>query len=271
MTVLPFAQIDAFASRAFEGNPACVVQMKAFLADETLQAIAAENNVSETAFIVPVTEGHWQLRWFTPDTEVPLCGHATLAAAHWLIAKGGYGDGLIRFQTRQSGVLTVRRTSDGRLEMDFPAVPATRVDTPDALVAALGVRPSAVFAGGYLAALFDTPEAVMALDPDLRALGEVEGAELEPGCIGCLAPGGPNDADVTSRFFGPGVGIPEDPATGSWHCLVAPLMAPRLGKKALACFQAYPGRGAWIGVEDRGGRVGLTGRAITVIEGHFHL
>jgi len=266
MTSYPFAQIDAFAARPFEDNPACVMPMDGFPDDATLQAIAAENNVAETAYIVPAGEGRWTLRWFTPGTEVPLCGHATLAAAHWLFAHDGFQGEQVAFETLHAGVLTVRRLDDGRLAMDFPVVRAREIPVSDALADAL-----AAFAGGYLAAVFETPDAVKALEPDLARLATLDGADLEPGCLGCLAPGGPDGADVTSRFFAPGVKIPEDPATGSWHCMLAPLMADRLGRDELSCFQAYPGRGAWIGTALSGDRVILTGRAVTVIEGTFRL
>ncbi len=271
MTTYPFAQIDAFAARPFEGNPACVLPMERFADDATLQAIAAENNVAETAFIVPAGEGRWRLRWFTPGKEVALCGHATLAAAHWLYRHAGYTGAAIAFETVRSGVLTVRRLEDGRLGMDFPASDVREIAVSEALSEALGARPSAAFAGAYIAALFDTPGEVEALQPDPGRLATIEGADLEAGFVGCLAPGGPEGADVTSRFFAPGARIDEDPATGSWHCMVAPLMAPRLGKPELSGYQACPGRGAWIGASLRGDRVMLMGHAVTVIEGTFTL
>ncbi|MEM7766961.1 MAG: PhzF family phenazine biosynthesis protein [Pseudomonadota bacterium] len=269
MTEYPFAQIDAFAERPFEGNQACVMLMDAFLPDATLQAIAGENNVAETAFIVPAGEGRWTLRWFTPGREVPLCGHATLATAHWLFQHHGFTGENIVFETLQSGPLTVTRAGDGRLAMDFPATEVRETAITPEIVDALGARPAAMFSGGYLAALFETASDVTALAPDFGKLARLTGADLQSGCIGCLAPGGKDGADVTSRFFAPGAKIDEDPATGSWHCMVAPLMAPRLGKSDLRCFQAYPGRGAWIGAEVAGTRVMLRGHAVTVIEGVF--
>jgi len=271
MTLIPFAQIDAFANQPFEGNQACVMTLDAFYPDDLLQKIAAENNVAETAFIVAAGDGVWRLRWFTPGTEVPLCGHATLAAAHYLYAHSGYGGDRIRFETMQSGTLTVCREPDGRLAMDFPATKVSEIPVSDAMVGAVGARPMAAFEGGYLALLFEHADTVIGLDPDVAAIGSLGGASLEPGCVGCLAPGGPYGADVTSRFFAPGVKIPEDPATGSWHCMVAPLMAPRLDKRSLDCFQAFPGRGAWIGAEATGSRVILRGHSVTVIEGTFRL
>ncbi|MEL7128754.1 MAG: PhzF family phenazine biosynthesis protein [Pseudomonadota bacterium] len=272
MADYPFYQVDAFASRAFEGNQACVMPMDTFLDDTTLQAIAAENNVAETAFVVSIGEGAWDLRWFTPAVEVPLCGHATLAAAHVLFSHLGFGDETISFNTRRSGTLRVSRTPSGYL-MDFPASPLHRIDVTDAMEAALGARPAEAWGGSFLACVFDTAEEVLTLTPDHRLLADlgVEGAGWERGNIGCVSPGGPAGADVVSRFFAPGSGIDEDPATGAWHCMVAPLMSAKLRTNTLRCFQAFPGRGAWIETRLEGDRVKLGGAAVTVIEGVFRL
>ncbi len=270
--IIPFFQIDAFASKPFEGNQACVMPLDAFLPDATLQAIAAENNVAETAFIVPAGEGAWELRWFTPAVEVPLCGHATLASAHVIFTHLGFTGKQITFQTRQSGKLYISRKDEG-YEMDFPASPIKEVPVTDAIEKALGARPVQMWAGSFLACLFDRPEQVVELTPDQAALG-VLGAECdgwERGNVGCFALGGKSGADVTSRFFAPGSGIDEDPATGSWHCMLAPVIAERFGKTALNCYQAYAGRGAWIGTELIGDRVKLSGQAVTVITGEFTL
>ncbi|MEO1100795.1 MAG: PhzF family phenazine biosynthesis protein [Pseudomonadota bacterium] len=271
---LPFLQIDAFASKAFEGNQACVMPLSNWsLTDEMLQAIAAENNVSETAYIVQTAENVWDLRWFTPAVEVPLCGHATLAAAHALFHHEGFAGEEIAFDTRQSGRLTVKKLDATRLEMDFPAPKVRQLDNLDAVEAALGTRPVEVWGGPFIAAVFDDPAAITALSPEPK---EVAALVLEAdegwdrGNVGCLAAGG-DGVDVTSRFFAPGSGIDEDPATGSWHCMLAAVMAPKLGKSALDCFQAYPGRGAYIGAELAGDRVKLRGQAVTVIEGVFRL
>lgn len=272
MTKIPFAQIDAFASRPFEGNQACVMPLDAFLPDAVLQSIAAENNVAETAFIVPETEGIWALRWFTPAVEVPLCGHATLAAGHYLYTLGAYAGEQITFRTRKSGDLYVRQLDDGRLEMDFPAQAFTETEPNDEIIAALGARPEKCFEGPCYVALYDTAEQIQALNPDLerlKALGSND-ANWGVGNFGCLALKG-DGVDVTSRFFAPGSGIPEDPATGSWHCLVAPLVEALTGKTEAKCFQAYPGRGAYVDTELVGDRVKLRGRSVTVIEGTFTL
>ncbi|MEE9380053.1 MAG: PhzF family phenazine biosynthesis protein, partial [Hyphomonadaceae bacterium] len=233
---------------------------------------AAENNVAETAFIVPAGEGIWELRWFTPAVEVPLCGHATLASAHTLYEQLGFDGAEIAFDTRQSGRLTVKRLEDGRLEMDFPASPLRQIQVADDVVAALGARPKEAWAGTLFAAVFETPEEIRALDPDVKALAKLgTEVEWERGNFGCVGPGGPDGADVVSRFFAPGSGIDEDPATGAWHCMLAPLMSEKLGKTKLTCWQDYPGRGAWVETELHGDRVKLRGRAVTVIEGQFKL
>ncbi len=270
---LPFYQVDAFADAPFKGNQACVMPLAGgFLPDETLQAIAAENNVAETAFLVQTGPASWDLRWFTPAMEVPLCGHATLASAHVLYHHLGASADTLAFDTRRSGRLSVARLSDGRLEMDFPAPNVSEIAVTDDVATALGAHPRKAWAGPFYAALFDTPEEITALDPDLAALKALgPSGDWSRGNFGCMAPGGEAGADVTSRFFAPGSGIPEDPATGSWHTMVAAIMCPRLNKPRLDCVQAYPGRGARLSVGLRDDRVALAGQAVTVIEGRFAL
>lgn len=271
MTTLPFFQVDAFAEQAFGGNPAAVMPLASFLPDATLQAIAAENNLAETAFIVAEGENRWRLRWFTPTVEVPLCGHATLATAHVLFERLGARGPVLTFSTL-SGDLTVAQLDDGRLEMDFPADPPRRTAIPDGLAEALGATPAEVWAGQYLVAVFETPDEIIGLRPDLAALEKIAGeATRGRGNLAAAAPGDGAPYDVVSRFFAPGSGIPEDPATGSAHCILAPLFADRLGRADLSCFQAYPGRGGVIGAAVRGDRVLLRGRGRLVIEGAFHL
>lgn len=272
MPTLPLYQIDAFASKPFEGNQACIMPLDEFLPDETLQAIAAENNVAETAYIVSAGEGVWKLRWFTPAVEVPLCGHATLGSAHVLFEELGFGGEVVAFDTVKSGRLRVRRLEDGRLEMDFPCGPVNEIPVADDVAAALGVRPVQAWGGMFYAARFESPEEVTALKPDLRALKDlgVPGEGRDRGNFGCFAAGG-NGVDVTSRFFAPGSGIDEDPATGSWHTMLARVMSERFGKDTLSCYQAYPGRGAFVDTRLEGDRAKLVGRAVTVIEGSFRL
>ena len=269
MSTYRFFQIDAFAERSMAGGPAAVMPVDAFPADEAMQAIAAENNIAETAFIVATAPGVWNLRWFTPLLEVPLCGHATLASAHALYSHLGFDGPEIGFDTK-SGRLTVKRLADERLEMDFPAQPPRDVALPEGLVEALGATPQRIVAGPYLMAIFATPDEVRALKPDLVRVNEISGgATGGRGNLICAAPGSSEGFDVVSRFFAPGSGIPEDPATGSAHCIIAPYFSKLLGKAQLDCFQAYPGRGAHITTRMDGERVKLIGRARTVIEGQF--
>jgi PhzF family phenazine biosynthesis protein len=271
-----FFQIDAFADRPMMGGPAAVMPVDAFPDVAVMQAIAAENNLAETAFLVAKGkgakgEGVWDLRWFTPLLEVPLCGHATLASAHALYAHLGYDGPEIGFDTR-SGRLTVKRLADGRLEMDFPSRPPREVAMPEGLVEALGAEPAAIVAGPYLMAIFRTPGEVRALKPDLVRVNRISGgATGGRGNLICAAPGAAEGYDIVSRFFAPGSGIPEDPATGSAHCIIAPYFSEKLGKAELKCFQAYPGRGADITTRIEGDRVKLIGRARTVIEGVFRI
>lgn len=269
-----FFQIDAFAERPMTGGPAAVMPVDAFPDAAVMQAIAAENNLAETAFLVATGKGTWNLRWFTPALEVPLCGHATLASAHALYAHLGFDGPEIGFDTA-SGRLTVKRLNDGRLEMDFPSQPPHAVPMPGELPEALGARPETVVAGPYLMAIFRAPAEVRALKPDLARVKEIcGGATGGRGNLICAAPGdgaGEGGYDVVSRFFAPGSGIPEDPATGSAHCIIAPYFSERLGKADLKCFQAYPGRGADIATRVEGDRVKLIGRARTVIEGVFRM
>ena len=273
MPTLPFYQVDAFASAPFEGNQACVMPLGRFLPDETLQKIAAENNVAETAFLVPQADGAWALRWFTPAVEVPLCGHATLASAHILFNEQGFDGEVIHFDTVRSGRLSVRRLEDRRLEMDFPSAPVTPVPVTDEIAAALGARPAEAWGGMFYAARFAAPEEIRALAPDVRALKTLgaEGGGWDRGNFGCFALGGAGGIDATSRFFAPGSGIDEDPATGSWHTMLARILAEHFGKPEARCHQAYPGRGALIDVKLEGPRAKLIGRAVTVIRGQFSL
>ena len=265
--------VDAFAAQPFRGNPACVVEPFAAWPDAAwMQALAAENNQAETAFLLKTDEpGRFGLRWFTPAVEVPLCGHATLASGHTLFSEIGVAATAITFDTR-SGPLTVKRAGDG-YEMDFPSQLPVRIETPVGLAEALGAQPSEVWAGPYLVALFDDPATVRGLKPDLSALRNIGGeADLGRGNIGVAALAGAGaDHDVVDRFFAPGSGIPEDPTTGSLHCLLTPLFASRLGRDTLRFHQAYPGRGGDLECVQAGDRVLIRGRAVTVAESRLRL
>lgn len=265
--------IDAFAAQPFRGNPACVVEpLAAWPQDAWMQALAAENNQAETAFLLRTDDpGRFGLRWFTPMLEVPLCGHATLASAHVLFAELGVAAGEITFDTK-SGPLVVRRRGEG-YEMDFPAQPPVRIDAPAGLAEALGAAPDEVWASAYLVALYNDPAVIRSLKPDLVALNAVSsGATGERGNVGvaAIAAAGAGH-DVVDRFFAPGSGIPEDPTTGSLHCILAPLYADKLGRPTVAFHQAYPGRGGDLECEVQGDRVLIRGRAITVVESVLRL
>ncbi|MET0274183.1 MAG: PhzF family phenazine biosynthesis protein, partial [Phenylobacterium sp.] len=258
--------VDAFAARAFQGNPACVVEPLAAWPDAAwMQALAAENNQAETAFLLRTDDpARFGLRWFTPALEVPLCGHATLASGHVLFAELGLEAELITFDTK-SGPLTVRQAG-ALLEMDFPSQPPTRCEVAG-LAEALGVEPVEVWASNYVVAILADEAAVRAVAPDLIALEKVAGAHTgSRGNVGvaALADAG-RPYDVVDRFFAPGSGIPEDPATGSFHCIVAPLFAQKLGRPNVKFHQAYPGRGGDLDCEHRGDRVLLRGQAVTVV------
>ena len=265
--------IDAFAAAPFKGNPACVLEpAEAFPEDAWMQALAAENNQAETAFLRRTADpARFELRWFTPALEVPLCGHATLASGHALFAELGVEAELVTFDTR-SGPLTVRRTGP-LYEMDFPASPPHRIQAPAGLARALGVEPKEVWAAQFLVCVLEDEAAVRAVAPDLAALKDISSAATQGRgnvAVTALADEG-TGFDVVSRFFAPGSGIAEDAATGSMHCMLSPMFADRLGRKTLRFHQAYPGRGADLECEHRGDRVLLRGRAVTVAESVLRL
>lgn len=248
-------QVDAFATRAFEGNPAAVCPLDNWLEDDLLQAIAEENNLSETAFFVPSAKG-FSLRWFTPIKEIDLCGHATLATAHIIFETLGYKEPVITFETR-SGDLHVRK-QEGLLQMDFPASELNVCMMPETLVEALGVQPREVLAGDDYLVVFDNEAAVLAIKPNHELLNRLD---LQGVIV--TAPG--DDVDFVSRFFAPKIGIPEDPVTGAAHCKLAPYWAGKLGKNTLSARQVSS-RGGNLICEVKGNRVLLSGSAVTFME-----
>ena len=236
--------------------------MDAFLTDATLQAIAAENNLSETAFLVP-DGGDYRLRWFTPATEVPLCGHATLASAAVIMERVEPGRTSVVFHSA-SGPLTVNRTGAGYV-MNFPARPAERITPPPALLEALGVEPTEVAANDFnYLALLESPQVLRELAPDMAAIARLD----RPGVI-VTASGAPQ-FDFLSRYFAPAKGIPEDPVTGSAHCMLAPYWANRLGKTTFRAFQSSP-RGGEVICRLRGDRVELEGCCVFYLEGEVEI
>jgi len=264
--------VDAFASAPFRGNPACVVEpFGQWPSDDWMQALAKENNQAETAFLLRTGDpARFGLRWFTPGMEVDLCGHATLASAHVLLAESGVDTAFLSFDSR-SGPLIVRRSLEG-YEMDFPADPPRRTPTPQGLAEALGARPVEVWAGRYLVAILENAAAVHEVSPDIRALATIQGEAGEVGQVIVCARADPSDqVDVVDRFFAPGCGVDEDPATGSAHCILAPLYADRLDRPTVRFRQVFPGRGGDIETELRGDRVLIRGSAITVIESRLRL
>lgn len=257
---LPLYQIDAFTNRVFGGNPAAVVILDRWLPDDTCQAIAAENNLSETAFVVPDPDTT-PLRWFTPTVEVDLCGHATLAAGHVLFAYHYPTRDRLRFSTR-SGIVAVSRDAE-RLSLDFPARPAVRIAVSEELTAALGARPREAYAARDTLAVFDSEEVIRTLRPDFARL-----AMLDTFGVIASAPG--DEVDFVSRFFGPRAGIPEDPVTGSAHCTLVPYWAARLGRQTLHARQLSL-RGGELYCELNGDRVAIAGRAVEYLRGEIQV
>ncbi len=264
MTEIPFAQIDAFADRPFTGNPAAVMPLDAWLDDAVLLAIAEENNLSETAFLVADDSGaaDYELRWFTPATEVALCGHATLASGHFVLSRKPARDG-VTFRTRKAGLLSVERDGAG-YAMALPAYPPRPSALPG-LREALGIEGSETFhhPSGYDLTLLDSADAVRGLTPDFRALAAF-GNTLN------IVTARGEDTDIVSRVFAPAAGIDEDPVTGSAHSVLTPFWAERLGRPRFTAFQASK-RGGHIDCELAGDRVVLRGKCVTVIEGRFRV
>ena len=267
---LPITQVDAFADRAFTGNPAAVMPLEEWLPDAVLQAIAAENNLAETAFLVPdeSEESDYELRWFTPTLEVPLCGHATLASGHVLLSAAPWRNDM-SFRTRKAGILRVMRNGDDDgYKIALPAYAPAAKALPDISRAMGGdVRETLWHDGGYAVIVYRDAESVRALTPDLRALkngGDILYIATAPGSDD------PSGADVVSRAFAPGAGIDEDPVTGSAHCVLTPYWTTRLGCDRFAAYQASA-RGGHVGCRLDGDLVELTGRCVTTLVGDFLL
>lgn len=258
----PLTWVDAFTDEPFAGNPAAVCVVERARDERWMQALAREIGLSETAFVEPRGE-EFGLRWFTPAVEVDLCGHATLASAHVLWEEGRLPpERPARFRTR-SGALSARRLDDGWIGLDFPATPAAAREAPDGLAEGLGARPGwagRTSQGDWVVELEDEA-AVRALAPDMRRL-----AEIEMRGVIVTAAATTDGADYVLRFFGPGSGVDEDPVTGSAQCALGPFWAERLGRDALVACQVSP-RGGWLRVRADGDRVGIDGRAVTVLRG----
>ena len=262
--MIPYFHVDAFTQTPFAGNPAGVCLLEAPLPAALMQRIAAENSLAETAFIVPRSgaAAEYDIRWFTPAVEIDLCGHATLASAHVLFSHQGLAGSAVTFQS-QSGPLRVTRQADGRLVLDFPSRPPQALaEVPAGLAAALGGQPHTVLAARDLVAVFASEAEVAGLRPDFAALGQLD-------YIGIIATApGTGEVDFVSRFFGPRVGINEDPVTGSAHSSLIPFWAQALGKSELRARQ-ISARGGDLWCRLRGDRVDIGGYAVTYAVGQL--
>jgi len=259
-----YFHVDAFAQTPFTGNPAGVCPLDAWPPAALMQQIAAENSLAETAFIVPRTgtQAEYDIRWFTPAVEIDLCGHATLASAHVLFEHLGFAETQVTFHS-QSGPLRVTRAADGRLTLDFPSRPPQELPThPTGLTDALGATPLRVLAARDLLVVFNSEAEVRALKPDMARLAALE-------YVGVIATApGTGELDFVSRFFGPRVGVPEDPVTGSAHSTLIPYWAEKLGKTELRARQVSP-RGGDLWCRLRGDRVDISGYAVTYAAGEL--
>ncbi len=255
-------QVDAFASELFAGNPAAVCILDAWLPEDLMQAIASENNLSETAFALPVDAGY-EIRWFTPENEVALCGHATLATAHVLFETGKVNEDRIQFLSRERGLLHVSREKD-QLVLNFPSDPPEAVVLPEGLAGAMGAHPQACYRGqtDYLL-IYAKQGDVEALNPDYSLLQRID-------CRGIIASAPGDGVDFVSRFFAPGCGVPEDPVTGSAHTLLIPYWHNRLSKTKMIAQQRSP-RGGELQCEYLGDRVRIGGRAVTYMKAELYL
>jgi predicted PhzF superfamily epimerase YddE/YHI9 len=255
---IPIYQVDAFTSRVFAGNPAAVCPLEDWLEPALMQSIAAENNLAETAFFVG-REGDYEIRWFTPTTEIDLCGHATLASA-WVIFEALEPSRRVVTFGSRSGTLAVAREG-GRLTLDFPARAPQRLEPSEAVAAALGRPPRELWAARDYMAVYDREDDVRSLAPDLPRV-----ARLDRFAVIVTAPG--SGCDFVSRFFAPAQGIPEDPVTGSAHCTLVPYWARRLERSRLHARQVSL-RGGELFCELRGERVAISGQAVRYLEGHI--
>ena len=257
---LTLYQIDAFTDKVFKGNPAAVCPLDSWLADTDLQAIAEENNLSETAFYVPAEAG-FHLRWFTPKAEVDLCGHATLATAFVIFNFSDYNEKKVKFETR-SGELSVTK-SDDLLVLDFPSQPAMPCASPPLLVEGLGRTPIEVLSSADYMAVLENEDDVAALKPNFNTLSKLD-------LRGVMVTAKGKDVDFVSRFFAPRYGINEDPVTGSAHCALTPYWAGKLNKTKLSARQVSK-RTGHIECELKGSRVLLSGKAVKYMEGKIYV
>jgi PhzF family phenazine biosynthesis protein len=262
MRTITIYQADAFTDTLFGGNPAAICPLQEWLPDELMQSIAAENNLAETAFFVP--KGHeFELRWFTPEVEIDLCGHATLASAHILFTQLGYQADRINFHTLKAGILTVSRDAD-LYTLDFPSSPPASCDIPAGLLEALGGKsPVEVLRSRDYFVVYESEQDILDLSPDFNALGKVE-------TIGVIVTAAGKNCDFVSRFFAPAAGIDEDPVTGSAHCSLIPYWASKLKKTKMHAFQLSERMGE-LWCEHKGDRVLMAGKAVTYLKGEIYI
>jgi len=259
---IPIYQADAFTSELFGGNPAAICPLTEWLPDEVMQKIAIENNLAETAFFVKNETGYF-LRWFTPEYEIDLCGHATLASAHILFTELGYKEDTIHFETVKAGVLTVKRDGDKYI-MDFPSRPPIPIEIPNGLVEALGgPQPLAVLRSRDYFLEYESEDVIRDMAPDFFALSKMD-------TVGVIVTAPGKTVDFVSRFFAPGAGIPEDPVTGSAHCNLIPYWAKKLGKNKLHAYQISLRKGE-LWCELKGDRVLMSGKAVTYLKGEIYV
>ncbi|NEU09465.1 PhzF family phenazine biosynthesis protein [Flavihumibacter sp. R14] len=262
MKIIPIYQADAFTDRLFGGNPAAVCPLNEWLTAPEMQKIAAENNLAETAFFIPQGRD-FELRWFTPELEIDLCGHATLASAHIIFTQLGYQEDVIRFNTLKAGTLTVTRTGE-LYTLDFPSRVPEPCEIPAGLLAALGgPQPVEALRSRDYMLVYETENQIRALNPDFNALSKIE-------ALGIIVTAPGENSDFVSRFFAPTAGINEDPVTGSAHCNLIPYWAARLGKNELYAFQVSARLGE-LWCELRGDRVLMSGKGVTYLKGEIYI
>jgi PhzF family phenazine biosynthesis protein len=259
---IPIYQADAFTDKLFGGNPAAICPLDEWLPDEVMQKIAIENNLAETAFFVKNDAGY-DLRWFTPEYEIDLCGHATLASAHILFTELGHKEDTINFETVKAGTLSVTKDGD-KYTMDFPSRPAILIEPPIGLAEALGEKqPLEVLRSRDYFLVYGSENDIKEISPDFFALSKMD-------TVGVIVTAPGKDVDFVSRFFAPGAGIPEDPVTGSAHCNLIPYWAGKLGKNKLHAYQLSARKGE-LWCELKGDRVLMSGKAVTYLKGEIFI
>lgn len=255
-------QVDAFTNALFGGNPAAVCPLQEWLPDATMQKIATENNLAETAFFVPTEKG-FHLRWFTPEFEIDLCGHATLATAHIIFTELGYAESIIQFETQTAGILTVSKNGD-RYTLDFPSRPPQPAEMPDGLLEGLNNKiPTEVLRSRDYFLVYDNEQDIIDMQPNHFVLAKVD-------AVGIIVTAPGREVDFVSRFFAPAAGINEDPVTGSAHCNLIPYWAERLGKTELHAYQLSARKGE-LWCEYKGERVLMSGNAVTYLKGEIYV